>query len=472
MLPRAVRSVLLRRRRFEKFTTTRIFPKLPPIPNFLPPMTRVRTKTILDDDETQAVYDFLLENSTDGKLKRGAVKRASELFGISLRTVGRIRARANACDDRAAVVKSLRKKYKGRSGRRKYDTRKLHEKVRACPIKLRGTFESLSAETGIGVGTLHRAVKRGDLSSESRRIKPKLTLENRIARVNWCLSHINMKHREFPFRSMYNRVHVDEKWFYIMQLNGRVITVPGEEIRKTSLKSKRFLTKVMFLSAVTVPRYDYHNKKWFDGRIGLWPFVQESKAKRNSKIRPKGAVVMVPVAVDKHLYRKFLIEKVFPAIRYRFPSGYGRYVEIQQDNAKPHSCWNDAVVQEEARRSGWKLKIINQPPNSPDLNVLDLGFFRSVQSLQQKKSARTITDLLIAVDQAFNDISSETLLKNFVTLKEVMKLVLSGNGSNQFKMPHAQKAKRMRAGESIEEVYCPHEVVHKAKLFLKCPEEE
>ena len=101
---------------------------------------------------------------------------------------------------------------------------------------------------------------------------------------------------------MYNKAHVDEKWFYIMKLNGRVITVTKEVIHKTSLKSKRFLTKVMFLSAGAVPRYDYHRKSYFDGRIGLWPFVQHTEAKPSSKHRPKGASVTVPLSVDKNVY--------------------------------------------------------------------------------------------------------------------------------------------------------------------------
>ncbi len=59
---------------------------------------------------------------------------------------------------------------------------------------------------------------------------------------------------------MLNHVHVDEKWFYLTQIESRVITIPEEEIRKTSLKSKRFVTKVMFIAAVAHPRYDRTQK--------------------------------------------------------------------------------------------------------------------------------------------------------------------------------------------------------------------
>ena len=93
----------------------------------------------------------------------------------------------------------------------------------------------------------------------------------------------------------------------------------------------------------------------------------------------------VPANVDKKLYYKFLTDKVFPAIRTRFPHGIGRIAEIQQGHVKPHGSINDLSVQEEARKEGWKMKIVNQPANSLDLNMLDLGFFRSIKSLPQKK---------------------------------------------------------------------------------------
>lgn len=38
-----------------------------------------------------------------------------------------------------------------------------------------------------------------------------------------------------------------------------------------------------------------------------------------------------------------------------------------------------------------------QPPNSPDLNVLDLGFFRAIQSLKYKEASKTIDELVSGV---------------------------------------------------------------------------
>ena len=42
-----------------------------------------------------------------------------------------------------------------------------------------------------------------------------------------------------------------------------------------------------------------------------------------------------------------------------------------------------------------------QPPNSRDLNILDLGFFSAIQSLQHKACPKTIEDLVAVVEESF-----------------------------------------------------------------------
>ena len=62
-------------------------------------------------------------------------------------------------------------------------------------------------------------------------------------------------------------------------------------------KSKRFSQKVMFLAAVARPRYDEDGDLIFDGKLGIWPFVQLIPAKQISKNRPKGTSVQYLLAV-------------------------------------------------------------------------------------------------------------------------------------------------------------------------------
>ena len=87
-----------------------------------------------------------------------------------------------------------------------------------------------------------------------------------------------------------------------------------------------------------------------------------------------------------------------------------------------------------------EISIVNQPPNSPDFNVLHLGFFNSIQSLQYQKSTRSIEELIIAVERAFFELSFDTLSRTFIPLQKVMEKALEMEGGNNYKLPHIGKS--------------------------------
>ena len=80
-----------------------------------------------------------------------------------------------------------------------------------------------------------------------------------------------------------------------------------------------------------------------------------------------------------------IVHKILPAIRIKWPPHLSKTIFIQQDNAKPHILDDDEVFREVATLDGFSFHLVQQPPNSPDMNVLDLGFFMSIQSLQHQK---------------------------------------------------------------------------------------
>ena len=95
-----------------------------------------------------------------------------------------------------------------------------------------------------------------------------------------------------------------------------------------------------------------------------------------------------------------MVNNVLPAIRAKWPrEDVNKTIFIQQDNAPSHLPVNDLVFCEAAKQQGFDIRLICQPPNSPDFNILDLGFFRAIQAIQYKKDAKTIKDLAPAVQQ-------------------------------------------------------------------------
>jgi hypothetical protein len=80
-------------------------------------------------------------------------------------------------------------------------------------------------------------------------------------------------------------------------------------------------------------------------------------------------------SITQAVMRDYLIDKVLPAIRAKWPcEDIEKPIYIQQDNDMPHISPNDRLFYEATKQDGFDIRIVCQPANSPDLNILDLGF--------------------------------------------------------------------------------------------------
>ena len=66
-------------------------------------------------------------------------------------------------------------------------------------------------------------------------------------------------------------------------------------------------------------------------------------------------------------------------------------IYVQQNNARPRCVLDDVELLGACCFNGYGIKIIT---NSPDTNIMDLEFFVSIQSLQDRTRSRTIDDLI------------------------------------------------------------------------------
>ncbi|KAF0702046.1 hypothetical protein AaE_016160 [Aphanomyces astaci] len=245
--------------------------------------------------------------------------------------------------------------------------------------------------------------------AKSNYVKPYLTPANIEARLSHC------------FSNMLDFVHVDEKWFYLTKVKRRYYVYDDEEVATRSVKSKHYITKVVFLAAVALPATTITPRRF-------------ETASNNC---PKGTLVTVPQAVDSTVYFDAILNKVVPAIMAKFPGGLRRGdVFLQQGNAIPHRCVTTELLQAKGVRG---IVESNQPTNSPDFNVLDFGFFSSIQSLQHQKATRSIEELIGAVESAFYELPADTVAKTFITLQKVLEMSIEMLGSNDYKLPHMRK---------------------------------
>ena len=132
----------------------------------------------------------------------------------------------------------------------------------------------------------------------------------------------------------------------------------------------------MFLCAVVRPHFNTCSNSWWDNKLGIWPIGNWEPAKRKLKNRPKGMLVWKNKIITKEVYHDLLITKLIPSILEKWPrrDRLSRKNFIQQDGAKTHiSCsnklFNNALVEK-----GINETLYTQAVNSPDVNLLDLGF--------------------------------------------------------------------------------------------------
>lgn len=138
--------------------------------------------------------------------------------------------------------------------------------------------------------------------------------------------------------------------------------------------------------------------------------------------------------------------QIIPAIKQKWPTFLSKNIQIQQDNARPHIQNSDADFQQVANADGFHIELIQQPPNSPDCNVLDLGFHTVIQCLQQRQRCKNADELIQAVKDSFQKIEPMTLNKVFLTLQCVFQEILKYKGHNNFKQPHMKKDSLLRQG--------------------------
>ncbi|ETV88712.1 hypothetical protein H257_00231 [Aphanomyces astaci] len=132
---------------------------------------------------------------------------------------------------------------------------------------------------------------------------------------------------------------------------------------------------------------------------------------------------------------------------------------ITKDNARPHVPPCDTDIVAACQSGGWDMQLKFQPPNSPDLNVLDLGFFRAIQTLQEKNTSRCIDEIVAATEQAWSEVCMQTLNNNFLTLQACMRETICAQGNNNYKIPHCGKAKLLARGLLPQVLAVDNEVV-------------
>lgn len=188
----------------------------------------------------------------------------------------------------------------------------------------------LAGTIGLPLGTVHYLLKpRPPPSSSfnnsgiilvrhSSSLKPTLKDANILHRYYFVLSMINRTSLFTRGNAVYldqmDRIHIDEKWFWICKDHEKYILVEGEDAPYRHVRHKNYMEKVMFLCAQARPRWDPTARRMWDGKIGMWPIGRYSEAVRTSVNRPAGTKTWENETMDRKRYKEMLVDCLVPAI--------------------------------------------------------------------------------------------------------------------------------------------------------------
>lgn len=206
----------------------------------------------------------------------------------------------------------------------------------------------------------------------------------------------------------------------------------------------------MFLTVLALPRPEFG----FDGKIGIWRVCNTVTAARKTKNHNVGDEWEQDCNVTSEWYRNCMIKEggILDTICEQMPWMIGRRVYVQHDGAPGHNgMGNVQMFEDESIRGEFTLLVRTQPAQSPDLNVNDLGFFRSLKSRVNhfKDRGGSLMNMIDSVYEMWSVYDNETLTRLWAVQAEYYRQILRDLGGNQFQNPHSGVRKRERAGDPI-----------------------
>ena len=388
---------------------------------------------------------LLLARLEDGVLPWGSLTIVAEEIGVACSTISRLWQQAHGAREQSLIITpEIASQNNSHVNCFKYSHMEFRQGLKEIPRRRRKTYHSTAKAMGVALSTvqhmlLHRDVCRVHTSSQ----KPTLTEENKMSMMDLALSYVD-KNNTNKFENMEDLIHIDEKWFYLTKDGQRFIIAADKEEPYRHVQHKSFLMKIMFLCAVARPRYDTRRNAWFDGKIGIWPIGKWELAKQSSKKRIKGMPVWKNQCITQDVYREYLIKKFLPAVKEKWPMRNAR-IRLQQDGAKSHILEDDVEFKEAVDEIGLNLTVFTQSPNSPDTNILDLGFFRAIQLFNDDCPANE-EELIKSVEKAYGEYPYCKLNCVWLTLQSCLNMMIENDGGNDYKILHMGKESLERRG--------------------------
>ncbi len=199
--------------------------------------------------------------------------------------------------------------------KKKWNHDEVTEAVKEIPLHHMRTLRDLAGALGMPLTLLLRMKSGRDrvIMPFTSALKPALTEVHKVGHVLFSVSKLDPI--DLHYNDFYNSVRVDEKWFFLSEKELHLYIATNETVPHQTCKNKDHIMKVMVLTAVARPRFYVDRICTFDGKTGMFPFVDYIPARQASRNCAQGVIVSTPFSVRKNKYREFVVNKVIPAIK-------------------------------------------------------------------------------------------------------------------------------------------------------------
>ena len=196
----------------------------------------------------------------------------------------------------------------------------------------------------------------------------------------------------------------------------------------------------MFLCAVVKPRFNPCSNSQWDGKLGIWPIGDWELVKQKLKNRPKGTLAWKTKIVTKEVYWGLLISKLIPSILEKWPRRdmLSRKIFIQQDGAKNHISCDNKLFINALVNNGINATLYTQAVNSPDVNLLDIGFFRAILFFIDA-APKNEEALIETVSAAYDKYPRHKINRTWLTLQCCFNQIIMHHGDNEYNIDHIGK---------------------------------
>jgi len=142
--------------------------------------------------------------------------------------------------------------------------------------------------------------------------------------------------------------------------------------------------------------------------------------------------------MDQALYYDMMTRRggVFDTIRTKMSWLRDEEIVVQHDRAPPHRGKGNKTKLDGVRKvNGRKISILREPPQSPDLNILDLGIFSSLKRRISKHTgiSKTTEDLKKAANEVYNSYDTVTMGRAWARLFVQYTEILRNGVGNDYK---------------------------------------